>query len=228
MRTAEFRKVQLPKDSHRGGVMTQSAVLRVTANGINTSPVTRGTWVLDRILGTPAPPPPQDVPAIEPDIRGAKTIREQLAKHREIASCASCHAKIDPAGNAPENFDVIGGWRTYYRVVPGKGFPQAKIPAPLHGKAVGIGKGPPVQAADELPGGHKFADVDGFKKLIMENPDQFARNLTQKLLVYETGHGIELGDRPAVEAIVADVRAKNYGFRTMVHAIVQSSTFRSK
>ena len=225
---SEFRKVQLPKDSHRGGVMTQSAVLRVTANGTNTSPVTRGTWVLDRILGTPAPPPPQDVPAIEPDIRGAKTIREQLAKHREIASCANCHAKIDPAGNALENFDVIGGWRTYYRVVPGKGFPQAKIPAPLHGKAVGIGRGPAVQAADELPGGRKFADVDGFKRLIMEHPDQFARNLTQKLLVYGTGHGIEFADRPAVEAIVAEVRAKNYGFRTMVHAIVQSSTFRSK
>ncbi len=225
---SEFRKVQLPPNSHRGGVITQSAVLRVTANGTNTSPVTRGTWVLDRILGTPAPPPPQDVPAIEPDIRGAKTIREQLAKHREIASCANCHAKIDPAGNALENFDVIGGWRTSYRVVPGKGWPQMKIAAPLHGKAVGVGKGPPVQAADELPRGRKFADVDGFKKLVLENPDQFARNLTQKLLVYGTGHGIEFADRPAVETIVAEVRAKNYGFRTLIHALVQSPTFRSK
>jgi hypothetical protein len=223
-----FRKVKLPPGSHRGGVMTQSAVLRVTANGTNTSPVTRGTWVLDRILGTPAPPPPQDVPAIEPDIRGAKTIREQLAKHREIASCANCHAKIDPAGNALENFDVIGGWREFYRVVPGKGWKQVKIDAPVHARSVGVGKGPPVQAADELPGGRKFADVDGFKKLVLENPDQFARNLTQKLLVYGTGHGIELADRPAVETIVAEVRAKNYGFRTLVHAIVQSPTFRSK
>ncbi|HEV3117492.1 MAG TPA: DUF1592 domain-containing protein, partial [Gemmataceae bacterium] len=223
-----FRKVQLPKGSHRGGVLTQSAVLRVTANGTNTSPVTRGTWVLDRILGTPAPPPPQDVPAIEPDIRGAKTIREQLAKHRAIASCANCHSKIDPAGNALENFDVIGGWREFYRVVPGMGRKQVKIAAPLYGREVGVGKGPPVQAADELPGGRKFADVDGFKKLILENPDQFTRNLTQKLLVYGTGHGIEFADRPAVETIVADVRSKHYGFRTLVHAIVQSPTFRSK
>ena len=110
--------------------MTHAAVLRVTANGTNTSPVTA------RDLGArphprhAAPPPPQDVPAIEPDIRGAKTMREQLAKHREIASCAGCHAKIDPAGNALENFDVIGGWRDFYRVVPGKGRSRSRFPPP--------------------------------------------------------------------------------------------------
>jgi Protein of unknown function (DUF1585) len=112
--------------------------------------------------------------------------------------------------------------------VPGMGRKQVKIAAPLYGREVGVGKGPPVQAADELPGGRKFADVDGFKKLILENPDQFTRNLTQKLLVYGTGHGIEFADRPAVETLVAAVRSKNYGFRTLVHAIVQSPTFRSK
>ena len=105
----------LPPDSHRGGVLTMASVLKVTANGTTTSPVMRGAWVLDRILGTPPPPPPADVPAVEPDIRGATTIREQLAKHRQVASCASCHAKIDPPGFALESFDVIGGWRDYYR-----------------------------------------------------------------------------------------------------------------
>src|SRR5262249_4870051 len=110
-----FRKVKLPADSHRGGVMTMASVLKVTANGTNTSPVTRGAWVLDRLLGTPPPPPPANVPAIEPDIRGATTIRQQLAKHRQIDTCAACHAKIDPPGFALESFDPIGAWRENYR-----------------------------------------------------------------------------------------------------------------
>src|SRR5207249_2590744 len=115
-----FRKVPLPPGSHRGGVLTMAAVLKVTANGTSTSPVLRGAWVLDRILGTPPPKPTVDVEAVEPDIRGATTIREQLGKHRAKAECASCHAKIDPPGFALENFDVIGGWRDHYRSV-GKG-----------------------------------------------------------------------------------------------------------
>ncbi|HXX92788.1 MAG TPA: DUF1592 domain-containing protein, partial [Planctomycetota bacterium] len=110
-----FRKVTLPPGSHRGGVMTMASILKVTANGTTTSPVLRGAWVLDRILGTPPPKPTVDVEAVEPDIRGATTIREQLAKHRARPECASCHAKIDPPGFALESFDVIGGWRENYR-----------------------------------------------------------------------------------------------------------------
>src|SRR5207249_10034566 len=94
----EFRKVALRPASHRGGMLTMASVLKVTANGTNTSPVTRGAWVLDRILGTPPPKPPADVPPFEPDIRGATTLREQLAKHRKIETCGACHAKIDPPG----------------------------------------------------------------------------------------------------------------------------------
>src|SRR5262249_1210504 len=109
-----FRKVALSPDSHRGGVLTMASVLKVTANGTYPQPVTRGVFVLDRILGTPPPPPPGDVPGIVPDIRGAVTIRDQLAKHRQVASCAVCHVKIDPPGFALENFDVIGGWRANY------------------------------------------------------------------------------------------------------------------
>ena len=111
----ELRKVQLPPDCHRGGLLTMASVLKVTANGTSTSPVLRGAWVLDRILGTPPPRPPANVAALEPDIRGATTIREQLAKHRQVAMCASCHVKIDPPGFAMESFDVIGGWRENYR-----------------------------------------------------------------------------------------------------------------
>ena len=113
----EFRKVSLPTDSHRGGVMTMAAILKVTANGTTTSPIVRGAWVLDRILGTPPPRPPADVEAVEPDIRGATTIRNQLAKHRQVEACAACHVTIDPPGFALENFDVIGGWREHYRSI---------------------------------------------------------------------------------------------------------------
>src|SRR4029077_2124112 len=106
--------------SHRGGVLTMASVLKVTANGTSTSPVTRGAWVLDRILGMPPPRPPENVAALEPDIRGATTIREQLAKHRQVAMCAGCHTKIDPPGFALESFDVIGGYRENYRTTGGK------------------------------------------------------------------------------------------------------------
>ena len=131
-----FRRVPLPPGSHRGGVLTQASVLKVTANGTATSPVMRGAWVMKRLLGEPPPPPPADVPAFEPDTRGASTIREQLAKHRSRALCASCHAKMDPPGFALESFDVIGGLRDRYRGArkfgqPG-GHPQDQIPRPRH------------------------------------------------------------------------------------------------
>ncbi len=111
----EFRKVALPEGSHRGGLLTQASILKVTANGTSTSPVLRGAWVARRLLGQPLPPPPADIPSFEPDTRGATTIREQLEKHRSLASCASCHDRMDPPGFALENFDAIGGWRERYR-----------------------------------------------------------------------------------------------------------------
>src|SRR5207245_7384637 len=137
-----------------------ASVLRVTANGTTTSPVTRGAWVLDRILGTPPPRPPADVPAVEPDIRGATTIREQLAKHRQIASCASCHAKIDPPGFALESFDVIGGWRENYRSV-GRGQPVS-----IDGRRMQYNQGPRVDPADVLEDGRRFENIDELKQLL--------------------------------------------------------------
>lgn len=217
----EFRRVPLPPDSHRGGVLTMASVLKVTANGTNTSPVTRGAWVLERILGTPPPRPPADVPALEPDIRGATTIREQLAKHRQLATCASCHSKIDPPGFALESFDVIGGWREHYRT-SGNGKPVT-----VDGRRMHYLEGPKVDPADEFQG-ERFANIDEFKQLLLRDKDQLARALTQKLLTYATGGVCAPADQPDVEAIVTEVRKRNYGFRTLVNAIVQSKVFRNK
>ena len=218
----EFRKVTLPKDSHRGGVLTMAGVLKVTANGTTTSPVLRGTWVLDRVLGTPPPKPPVDVEAVEPDIRGAVTIRDQLAKHRQRAECAGCHAKIDPPGFALESFDVIGGWRENYRSV-GKGDEVVR-----NGRKMRYRNGLPVDAADVMPDGQKFRNVDEFKQLLLKDRDQLARALAEKLLGYATGASPEKSDRPVVDAIVNRVRPKDYGLRALVHEVVQSKVFQHK
>jgi mono/diheme cytochrome c family protein len=218
----EFRKAPLPPGSHRGGVLTMASVLKVTANGTNTSPVTRGVWVLERILGTPPPKPPADVPAIEPDTRGATTIREQLAKHRQSATCAACHAKIDPPGFALESFDVIGGWRENYRST-GNGETVT-----MDGRRMPYLKGPKIDPAGVLPDGRAFRNIDDLKQLLLEDKDQIARALTEKLLTYATGSAPEPADQREVEAIVRAIRAKNYGLRALVHEIVQSELFQNK
>ncbi|HEY3899247.1 MAG TPA: DUF1592 domain-containing protein [Chthoniobacter sp.] len=218
----EFRKVPLPPGSHRGGVLTMASVLKVTANGTNTSPVLRGAWVLDRILGTPPPRPPPNVAALVPDIRGATTIRQQLAKHRTVEMCAGCHAKIDPAGFALENFDVIGGWRDNYRS-SGNGKPVF-----VDGRKMSYLVGLKVDSADTLADGRSFKDIDEFKQLLLTDKDQIARALTIKLLTYATGGPPERADRPKVDAIVAQIRTKNYGFRSLVEAIVASDLFQTK
>jgi len=218
----DFRKVALPPDCHRGGVLTMAATLKVTANGTNTSPVIRGAWVLDRILGTPPPKPPVDVEAVEPDIRGATTIRQQLAKHRSRPECAGCHARIDPAGFALENFDVMGNWRENYRSV-GKGEP-VNIP----GRWVGYKKGPAVDPADALLDGRKFKNIDEYKQLLLTNPDGLARALSEKLLTYATGGAPSRSDGPEVDAIVRAAREKKYGLRSLIHEIVESRLFQTK
>jgi hypothetical protein len=218
----EFQKVKLPADSHRGGVLTMASVLKVTANGTYTSPVLRGAWVLDRILGTPPPRPPEGVATVEPDIRGATTIRQQLAKHRQVESCASCHAKIDPPGFALESFDVIGGWREYYRS-SGNG-KEVKV----DGRRMPYLQGPKVDPSDVMPDGQKFANIDEFKKLLLKDPDQIARSLTTRLVTYATGAGPQTGDQTEIDAIVAKVRPREYGMRTLIREIVQSKLFQSK
>jgi hypothetical protein len=218
----EFRRVTLPPESHRGGVLTMASVLKVTANGTSTSPVMRGAWVFDRILGTPPPKPPADVPALEPDIRGATTIRQQLARHRDIESCAACHAKIDPPGFALESFDVIGGWREYYRTT-GNG--ETVI---VDGRRMAYHRGKPVDPADKLADGREFKNIDELKQLLLEDKDQFARALTTKLLTYATGAAPTAADQAEIESIVARTKTKDYGLRSLVHEIVQSEAFRQK
>ena len=195
----EFQKTTLPPGSHRGGVLTMASVLKVTANGTTTSPVLRGAWVMDRILGTPPPPPPDNVPAIDPDIRGARTIREQLAKHRSIESCAACHRKIDPPGFALESFDCIGGWRDNYRVT---GLGEYVF---VGGRRMPYLKGKKVDPADVTADGERFENIDQLKQLLLRDKPRLARALTTKLITYATGRAPQASDREAVEAIVAKI-----------------------
>ncbi len=219
-----FQKVTLPPGSHRGGLLTMASVLKVTANGTTTSPVLRGKWVLDQILGTPPAPPPPDIPTIEPDIRGATTIREQLAKHRQDPSCASCHKTIDPPGFALESFDVIGGWREQYRTT-GNGDRKEVI---VDGRRMPYRMGARIDPSGTMPNGDPFRNIDEFKELLLKDRDQLARALTVKLLTYATGATPDEFDQRDIEAIVSKVRTKNYGLRSLIHEIVQSPLFQTK
>ncbi|OAI47708.1 hypothetical protein AYO44_09095 [Planctomycetaceae bacterium SCGC AG-212-F19] len=225
-----FRKVALKPEYHRGGVLTHASVLKVTANGTTTSPVLRGAWVLDRIMGQPSPPPPPDVPAVEPDIRGATTIREQLVKHRASETCASCHARIDPPGFALENYDVIGGWRDRYRVVAErKDWVNNRVgPLAHYLAAYQYGLGRPVEAGDALGDGREFTDIAGFKKLLLARPEPVYRAIMGKLVTYATGQPVGFGDHQAVSQILAEAKASDYGLRTLVHTVVASELFRKK
>jgi hypothetical protein len=221
----ELRRVTLPKDSHRGGVLTQAALLKVTADGTKTSPVLRGKWVLERIVGRPPAPPPPNVSAIEPDIRGTTTIREQLDKHRSVESCAACHRHIDPPGFALESFDVIGGWRTFYRGTVIKRelwTPLANYPGRQ------VVRGPDVDASGQTPDGRSFQDIDEYKKLLLADEDQIVRNLVAKLVVYSTGAEPQFADREVIEAIVKKSRERGHGFRSLLHDVVQSRLFLHK
>ncbi|MCF7787582.1 MAG: DUF1592 domain-containing protein [Prosthecobacter sp.] len=221
----EFRRVSLPKDSPRGGVLTQASVLKVTANGTVTSPVIRGAWVMKHLLGQPPAPPPASVGAIEPDTRGTTTIREQLAKHRDSETCATCHRQIDPPGFALECFDVIGGFRENYRSNE-KG---ANVKRKLRGQNIWQYKeGLPVDASGELEDGRKFQGITEFKKLLLEQQDQVMRALAGNLVTYGTGAGIQFADRDAIEAISKQAKADGSGVRSLVHAVVQSPLFLSK
>lgn len=221
-----FRKVQLPADSVRGGLMTQASVLKVTANGTTTSPVLRGHWITERILGLETPPPPPTVEAVEPDIRGAVTIRQQLEKHRTNASCAACHSKMDPPGFALESFDVMGGYRERYRAVSDKVSPVKGHG--MNGQPFAFHYALPVDSAGALPDGRPFKDVRQLKKLLVRDKVPIARNLARQLTIFATGAPVRFSDREEAERILAAAKAKQYGVRSLVHAIVQSELFRNK
>jgi hypothetical protein len=222
----QFRKVNLPAGSLRGGVMTQASVLKVTANGTTTSPVLRGHWITERILGLETPPPPPTVKAVEPDIRGAVTIRQQLDKHRADVSCASCHSKMDPPGFALESFDVMGGFRERYRAVSEKVPPVRGYG--LNGQAFAFHYGLPVDSAGALPDGRPFQDVRELKRLLVKEERPIARNLARQLTVFATGAPVRFSDREEIEKILDAAKPDGYGVRSIVHAIVESELFRNK
>jgi hypothetical protein len=200
-------------------------VLKVTANGTTTSPVLRGAWIMERILGQRPPPPPPSVPAVEPDIRGAVTIRQQLDKHRTQATCAACHAKIDPAGFALESFDVMGGWRERYRA-EGDGLPEVGIGK--NGQKFAFHLALPVDSSGELPDGRKFRDIREFKRLLLDDERQIARNLARQLAVYATGTPVRFSDRPQIEKALDRASASQYGVKALVEEVVQSDLFLEK
>jgi hypothetical protein len=206
----KIRRIDLGPRSNRGGLLAQGAILKVTANGTNTSPVLRGVWVSERILGKPIPPPPENVPAVEPDTRGARSIREQLQKHVSDTSCAACHTHIDPPGYALENFDAAGRWRTSYSTSKQKS------------QAVEI------DASFTMPDGQKFNDFRQFRQLIAENPEPLARNFCEKLIIYGTGSNIQFADRLEINKIVQQNADCDYGMRSLLHATIASDIFLSK
>lgn len=196
----QLRQVSLPK-GERGGLLTQASFLTASANGVDTSPVVRGVYVQEKLLGYTPPPPPPDVPLIEPDASGATNIREQLAKHRTIETCASCHRKIDPFGFALENFDAIGGWRANYS------------------------KDQKIDPTGALPTGEKFTGAADFRNLLIARHEQFTRALTEKLLTYALGRGPEFTDQPAIEGVMKNLSANKGGFKDLVRAVVLSDPF---
>lgn len=213
-----FRPVALVDDSVRGGVLTQAGVLKVTANGTNTSPVVRGVWVLENILGDHVPPPPPNIAGIEPDIREATTIREQLDAHRNSESCRSCHQLIDPPGFALESFDPVGGYRENYL--------QFKVNPEHADKGWGsVIKAKEVDASGQLKSGEPFQNIREFKALLLRDPEPFATTLTQRLLTYGLGRELGFSDRPAVADIVRKTSEKGNGLRTLVKEIILSEIF---
>ncbi len=223
---AKMRRVALPRGSERGGLMTMASVLKVTANGTTTSPVLRGHWITERILGIETRPPPPNAGSVEPDIRGAVTIRQQLAKHREHPSCASCHVKMDPAGFALESFDVMGAQRDRYRAVAENVKPEPGYG--MNGQAFAFHYGPAVDAAGELPDGRTFRDAKEFKRLILSDEVSVARNLAKQLVTFGTGAPVRFTDRDELERILQRASAREYGVRTLVEEIVRSDLFQTK
>ncbi|TWT60565.1 DUF1592 domain-containing protein [Rubinisphaera italica] len=202
-----FQRVSLTDNKKRGGLLGMAGVLTVSANGVDTSPVTRGVWVMENILGTIPPPPPDEVPAFDADVSGAKTIRERLAKHSTDQTCFVCHRNIDPHGHALESFDPIGRWRDKYAG----------------------SKSPKVDPTGKFPSGETFEDFDSFKKVLIETRlDLFTRSLIEKLLTYSTGRHMERSDQFEIEDILERVKADHYGLQSIVVEVLTSDTFRSR
>lgn len=204
IRGEQFVRVSL-QDRRRGGLLTQASVLTVTSNPTRTSPVKRGRWVLEQIMGAPPPPPPGNVPELseEQEDVSAASLRERLEVHRRNPACANCHAKMDPIGFSLENFDAVGAWRTQ------------------DGKFE-------IDATGEFTDGTKFVGPAELKSFVMDRKEQFVRCLTEKMLIYAIGRGLEFYDRPTVEQIVNSLPEADYKFSALVMQIAKSRAFRQR
>jgi len=206
VRGAYFRKVTLPPDSPRGGLLGQGSILTLTSYSTRTSPVLRGKYVLENLLASPPPPPPPNVPALktENETDGKPlTMREAMEKHRAVQPCASCHARMDPIGFAMENFDAVGQWRD-------------------------IDAGAPINSAGVLPDGQKINGVADLKKALIRDPERFVTAITDKLMMYALGRNVQYYDTPAVRAVVRKAAASQYTFESLVEGVVKSVPFQMR
>lgn len=219
------RKVTLADHSVRGGIITHASISKITANGTVTTPVKRGNYVLSTLLGLPPNPPPPNVGSIEPDTRGATTIRETLAKHQEIQTCAVCHRRIDPPGFALESFDPVGNYRDRYR--NSRGVTREKNPG-LRYLHVDYDLGNLVDPSGITEDGEPFGSILDYREKLLHSSEQVARNVVSQLLVFATGAEIEFADRIEVEKILASTKADGYRMRSLIHQVIQSRLFRDR
>ncbi len=201
---SRFRRVSLDDDSVRGGLLRQGSILTVTSYATRTSPVIRGKWILENLLGSPPPRPPANVPALKDNTVSATfSVRERLAEHRANAACASCHKQIDPVGFSLEEFDAVGRWRA-------------------------VEEGKPVDATGGLPDGSEFEGVSGLEQALLDRPELFVRTMTEKLFTFALGRSVENFDAPAIRKIVHDARAENYRFSSLILGIATSTPFQMR
>jgi len=201
---SRFRRVRFDENGVRGGLLRQGSILTVTSYATRTSPVIRGKWILDNLLGVPPPPPPAAVPPLEDTgIGKVLSVRERLAEHRKNPACSGCHQLTDPVGFTLENYDAVGRWRT-------------------------TDEGKPIDASGGLPDGSQFTGVGGLQKALLDRPDVFVGALTEKLLTYALGRGVEYYDAPAVRRVVREARAKDYRFSSLVVGITNSTPFQMR
>lgn len=200
---SRFRRIQLEPGSHRGGLLRQGSILTITSYATRTSPVIRGNWILENIVGTPPPPPPPDIPSLDGVISEELPMRERLAQHRADPACATCHSLMDPIGFALENFDAVGRWRE-------------------------TEEGTPIDVTGGLPDGSTFLGIDGLEQGLLQRPDIFAATLSEKLLTFALGRGVGHYDAPAVRQIVRESAARNYRFSDIILGITRSVPFQMR
>jgi Protein of unknown function (DUF1592)/Protein of unknown function (DUF1588)/Protein of unknown function (DUF1585) len=202
---SRFRRVELGESAHRGGLLGQGSILTVTSYANRTSPVIRGKWILSNILGVAPPPPPGKIPTLKENVGVEKVVsmRERMAQHRADPACAGCHALMDPIGFAMENYDAIGRWRTHE-------------------------SGTPIDSAGGLPDGSKFEGVAGLQKALLSRPEAFVDTMTEKLMTYSLGRGVEFYDEPAIRRVVHESRGQDYRFSSLILGIVNSTPFQMR